>query len=74
MAVIWKVLHLKGFNMNISTTWAFALKVSRCWIKIVELKLLQKTNEQICFSILTTRKYLKLENEIQVSSISESAG
>ena len=30
----------------------------------------QKTNEQICFSILTTRKYLKLEIKIQVSSIS----
>ena len=34
----------------------------------------QKMNERICFSILTTRKYLKLEIEIQVSSISESSG
>ena len=34
----------------------------------------QKTNERICFSILTTRKYLKLEIKIQVSSISESSG
>ena len=34
----------------------------------------KRTNEQICFSILTTRKYLKLEIEIQVSSISELSG
>ena len=42
------------------------------WIsKVVEPKLLTKTNRQICFSILTTQKYLKLELDkfkIQVSS------
>ena len=32
----------------------------------------QKTNEQICFSILTTRKYLKIEFQFQLSSISGS--
>ena len=31
-------------------------------------------NGRICFSILMTRKYLKLEIEIQVSSITESSG
>ena len=30
----------------------------------------QKTNERICFSILTTRKYLKLEFRFQVGSCS----
>ena len=34
----------------------------------------QKTNEQISFSILTTRKYLKLEIEIQVLIISKMSG
>ena len=34
----------------------------------------QKTNERICFSILTTRKFLILEFQFQVSSISESSG
>ena len=33
----------------------------------------QKTNGQICFSMLMTRKYLKLEIQIQVSSIYESS-
>ena len=33
----------------------------------------QKPNEWICFSILTTQKHLKLEIEIQVSSIFESS-
>ena len=37
------------------------LKVSRSRNKIVERNFAQKTNERICFSILTTRKYLKLE-------------
>ena len=34
----------------------------------------QKTNGRVCFSILTTQKYLKLEIKIQVSSISELSG
>ena len=34
----------------------------------------QKMNGQICFSNLTTWKYLKLEFRFQVSSISESSG
>jgi hypothetical protein len=47
--------------------------------KISKTKLLrrsfsQKTNEWICFSILTTRKYVKLELWFQVSSISELSG
>ena len=33
-----------------------------------------KTNKRICFSILTTRKYLKLEFRFQVSSISLLSG
>ena len=31
-------------------------------------------NEQTCFFILTTRRYLKLEFRFQVSSITESSG
>ena len=49
--------------------WSFysykAVNFSRSQNKIVEPELLQKTNERICFSILTTQKYLKLEIEIQ---------
>ena len=41
-----------------------------CWVIISP----KKTNKWIYFSILTTRKYLKLEIKIQVSSISESSG
>ena len=40
------------------------LKVSNSQKGIVEPKLLPKTNDQICFSILTVRIYLKLEIEI----------
>ena len=36
------------------------LKVSKSQNKIIEPKLLPKTNGQICFSILTVRIYLKL--------------
>ena len=50
------------------------LKVSRSRNKIVEPNFSHKMNGQICFFILTTQKYLKLEFQFQVSSISESSG
>ena len=45
------------------------LRVSRSWKKLSSRHFSQKTNGCICFSILTVRKYLKLEIEIQVSDI-----
>ena len=54
----------------ISLKMAEVVKVSRSWNKIVEPQLLPKKQNWICFSILTTRKYLKLE----IQSTSESSG
>ena len=58
--------------------WSHCKSISKCQ-QISKQKLLsqnfsQKTNKRICFYILTTQKYLKLEFEIQVSSISQSSG
>ena len=39
--------------------------------KLLSCNFSQKTNKQICFSILTTQKYLKLEIQFQVSSIKQ---
>ena len=47
-----------------------SLKVNRSQIKIAKPKI----NGRICFSILTTRKYFRLEFRFQVSSISVSSG
>ena len=39
------------------------------WMMSSSCNFSQNTNERICFSILKTHKYLKLEIKIQVSSI-----
>ena len=45
---------------------AFHIKVSKSQNKIIEPKLLPKTNGQICFSILTVWIYLKLAIETSI--------
>ena len=53
---------------------AIRLKVSRSQKKLSSGNFSQKLNGWICFSILTSRKYLKHEFWFQVSSISQSSG
>ena len=50
------------FTLKLIQIFGCCLKVSRSRKKIVELELLPKTNELFWFSILTVRKYSKLEN------------
>ena len=61
-------------NRHLLKTNILDVKVSRSQNKIVEAHFSQKTIERICFSILTVRKYLKLEFRFQVSSISGPSG
>ena len=71
------LLNLKNNNKILIKFWISdkVLKVSRSPNKIVEpVTSPKKGNEQVCFSILKTRKYLKLALQFQISSISKSSG
>ncbi len=54
-------LHFSCFALILVLFCLFPLKVSKSQSKIIEPKLLPKTNGQICFSILMVQNYLKLE-------------
>ena len=62
-------------KLILSTNSVFQFRISQSGdlkTKLSSHNFSQKLIKQICFSILTTQKYLKPEMEIQVSSISKS--
>ena len=71
--MLWILTKLKYLTRVIITCCWFQRSVD-LETKLSSRNFSQKTNEPICFSILMTRKYLKLEIKMQVSSIFDSSG